>query len=57
MRMPALFHTTFRTTMVAARTRWPEFRAAMAWALGSWIRPGSAEAGWQQGPAHDRRRR
>ena len=31
------------------RRHWPEISAAMAWIVGSWVRPGGSESGWEQG--------
>jgi len=28
--------------------RWHELEASLAWIVGSWLRPGDTEAGWQQ---------
>ncbi len=32
----------------AITRRWRELRADLAWIAGSWLRPGDAEARWQQ---------
>jgi hypothetical protein len=42
--------------MRALRARWLDWRAAIAWSVGSWLRPADAEAGWEQDSARGKRR-
>jgi hypothetical protein len=39
----------------APPARGAEVLAALAWVLGSWLRPADADAGWQQQAGHEER--
>ena len=36
-------------------SRWAELAAMLAWVLGSWLRPGDAEAAWEQRAGREHR--
>jgi hypothetical protein len=38
----------------ALRERWPEWKAALGWIVGSWVRPAGAAARWEQNPKRSR---
>jgi hypothetical protein len=38
----------------ALRARWPAWRAALTWIVGSWVRPAGAAAHWEQDPKRSR---